>query len=119
MSTGTAPRESPESATAERVWQTAEGVDPTTASFPVRAKVGQETILIFRIGAGYRGVERACPHQQATLMDAVLMANGTILRCTRHNFAFRLSDGKGVNCAGLRLKVYDVRVTEGRLEVAV
>jgi len=48
------------------------------------------------------------------------MSNGSMLRCTRHNFIFRLSDGKGVNCVGLRLKVYEVRESEdGRLEVQI
>ena len=110
---------SPGADSTERTWRAVEGVDLATATFPLRAKAGDETILILRIGDAYRGIERACPHQQATLMDAVLMANGSILRCTRHNFAFRLSDGKGVNCAGLKLKVYDVRLHDGRLEVAI
>ena len=57
------------------------------------------------------------PFAQAALTTAVQMSNGTMLRCTRHNFIFRLRDGKGVNCVGLQLKVYDVRETEGRLEV--
>ena len=103
----------------EHHWQSIDGVDPASATFPLRAKAGDDWVLIFKAGVGYRAVERTCPHQQASLMDAVLMANGTILRCNQHNFAFRLSDGKGVNCAGLRLKVYDVREAGGRLEVAL
>ena len=53
------------------------------------------------------------------MTTAVQMANGTMLRCVKHNFIFRLSDGKGVNCLGLSLRVYDVRETQGRLEVLI
>ena len=74
-------------------------------------------MVILRTPKGYRGVEPRCPHLQAALTTAVQMSNGTMLRCTRHNFIFRLRDGKGVNCVGLQLKVYEVRETEGRLEV--
>ena len=100
-------------------WQPVNGVDPATANFPLVAKVGAERVVIVRTPKGYRGVEPRCPHLQAALTTAVQMSNGTMLRCTRHNFIFRLSDGKGVNCVGLRMKVYDVRENEGRLEVAL
>jgi len=63
-------------------------------------------------------VEPRCPHIQAALTTAVQMSNGTMLRCTRHNFIFSLSDGKGVNCVGLRLKAFDVKESQdGRLKV--
>lgn len=100
-------------------WHPVEGVDPGTAAFPVLAKVGEARIVILRTPKGFRGVEPRCPHLQAALTTAVQMSNGTMLRCTRHNFIFRLSDGKGVNCVGLQLKVYDVRQNQGRLEVAL
>lgn len=101
------------------VWYPVDGVDPASATFPLLAKVGEERVVILRTPKGYRGVEPRCPHLQAALTAAVQMSNGTMLRCTRHNFIFRLSDGKGVNCVGLQLKVYDVRENEGRLEVAL
>ena len=101
------------------VWRAAEDVDPATASFPVLARVGDERVVILRTPKGYRGVEPRCPHLQAALTTAVQMSNGTMLRCIRHNFIFRLSDGKGVNCVGLQLKVYEVRENQGRLEVAL
>jgi nitrite reductase/ring-hydroxylating ferredoxin subunit len=98
-------------------WRPVENIDLAAASFPAVAKLGEERVLILRTPKGYRGVEPRCPHLQASLTTAVQMSNGTMLRCTRHNFIFRLRDGKGVNCVGLQLKVYEVRETEGRLEV--
>ena len=105
--------------TAVTSWQPVDGVDPQSASFPLVAKIGEERVVILRTPKGYRGVEPRCPHLRAALTTAVQMSNGTMLRCIRHNFIFRLSDGKGVNCVGLQLKVYDVRQNEGRLEVAL
>lgn len=103
----------------EKNWQHAEGCDPTADSYPVLAKAGSERVIVLKTPSGFRGVEPRCPHLQAALTTAVQMSNGTMLRCTKHNFIFRLSDGKGVNCVGLSLKVYDVREHDGRLEVAI
>ena len=103
---------------AEPAWQVLEGVDPAGA-FPVRAKLGDETILVFKTPTGFRGAERTCPHQQASMLNATPMGGGAMLRCPLHNFIFRLSDGKGVNCPGLNMKVYDVRLVDGRLEGAL
>ena len=50
-------------------------------------------------------------------MTALLMANGANLRCAEHNFVFRLSDGKGINCPGYRIKVYDIKEEAGALFV--
>lgn len=99
----------------ERDWQRLEGIDPAQGDFPARARLGDEGILIFRAGAGYRGVQRQCPHQRAPLTDAVIAGNGTMIRCTRHNYMFRLSDGKGVNCPGFKIAVYEVKEEGGAL----
>jgi nitrite reductase/ring-hydroxylating ferredoxin subunit len=90
-------------------WQKLEGLDADSATFPARAKVNDEGILIFRTKDGFRGVERTCPHLQASLIDAMIVGNGTMLRCAKHNYTFRLSDGKGVNCPGHRLRLFEVR----------
>jgi nitrite reductase/ring-hydroxylating ferredoxin subunit len=99
----------------EHDWEVLNGLHPETSKFPARAKVGGESILIFKLPNGFRGVQRACPHQKASLMDAMVMANGTMLRCALHAFTFRLSDGKGVNCPGFRLKLYEVKEQDGIL----
>lgn len=96
-------------------WQKLDGIDPAAAKFPARAKVDGEGIIVFQTGAGFRGVQRACPHLNATLMDAQVLANGAMLRCTQHNYTFKFSDGKGVNCPGMRLKVFEVKREDGAL----
>ena len=90
-------------------WQVLEGLDPDTAVFPAMSRVGDERILVLRVGDGFRGVERSCPHQQRSLHDAFLQAGETMLRCRWHNYVFRLRDGKGINCPGYKLKVFEVK----------
>lgn len=97
-------------------WHPIEDLDPAAVtSRPMRCRAGGQHIVIVRTAEGVRAMERACPHQQAALTDAILM--GGNLRCPKHNFIFRLSDGKGINCTGLFLKVYPVREVAGRVEV--
>ena len=97
----------------EQAWSTLNAFDATTSKFPARARLNGEWILIFAYKDGLRGVERACPHLKATLVDAVLMANGTVLRCPQHNFTFRLSDGRGVSPPNTMLRVFDIKVEDG------
>jgi nitrite reductase/ring-hydroxylating ferredoxin subunit len=102
--------------TSEDDWLLLDGLDPRTSTFPVRARAGEEPLLVITTdNGGFRGVQRACPHLFESLADAVLMAQGTLLRCSKHNFIFRLTDGKGVNCPGFRIKVFDVKEDDGRL----
>lgn len=96
-------------------WQVLEGLDPATATFPARATLNGESFILFRAGAEYRGTQRTCPHLNATFMDGQLMANGTMLRCAQHNYTFRLRDGKGVNCPGFRIKVFEIKQENGAL----
>jgi nitrite reductase/ring-hydroxylating ferredoxin subunit len=98
----------PQSA-ADSDWQVLEGIDPDTTEFPALTRVGDDRILVLRIHNGFRGVERSCPHQQRSLHDAFLQGGATMLRCRWHNYVFRLSDGKAVNCPGYRLKVFEVK----------
>ncbi len=105
-----------ESETLEDVelWQHLTEVDPT-GSFPARARFSGESIVIFRTKHGYRGTGRSCPHMFATMLKAELAVDETMVRCPLHVFTFRLSDGKGVNCPGFSLPVYEVEERDGAL----
>jgi nitrite reductase/ring-hydroxylating ferredoxin subunit len=76
----------------EGVWELLAGLDPVSTKYPARARIGGEGIVILRTKSGFRGVQRSCPHMQATLMNAELTANDTMVRCPLHVFTFRLSD---------------------------
>jgi nitrite reductase/ring-hydroxylating ferredoxin subunit len=96
-------------------WQKLDGLDPASGNFPARARVEGESILIFRTGTGFRGVQRACPHMNSTLIDADLVANATMIRCRQHAYTFRLADGRGVNCPGFSVRVFEVKDEGGTL----
>jgi nitrite reductase/ring-hydroxylating ferredoxin subunit len=102
-------------AATEKPWQLLAGLDPNGTQYPARARLDGEGIVILRTKSGFRGVQRSCPHMQATMMNAELTANDTMVRCPLHVFTFRLSDGKGVNCPGFRLKIYEVKEENGAL----
>lgn len=99
---------------ADADWTVLEGPTPT-GKFPARGRMGDETIVVFRTKHGYRGTSKSCPHMLATMLMAELAADETMVRCPLHVFTFRLSDGKGVNCPGFRVDVYEVKETDDRL----
>ena len=99
----------------ERPWHVLVGLRPDNTKFPARANLEGEGIVILRTKTGFRGVQRSCPHLQGTMMNAQLIANDTMVRCPLHVFTFKLSDGKGVNCPGFRLKVYEIKEENGVL----
>lgn len=102
-----------ESDLAQDQWVALEDVSVAQSTFPIAASVNGAAILIFQIGEGYRGVQRACPHQRGQLTNAKIMANGSMIRCALHAYTFRLADGKGINCPGYRLDVYEVVIRDG------
>jgi len=99
--------------TSDGSWQLLAGLHPEATKYPARANIAGESIVIFRTKTGFRGVQRSCPHMQATMMNAELVANDTMIRCFLHVFTFRLSDGKGVNCPGFRVRIYEVKEENG------
>ena len=111
----TAAEPQPAEAGTEPTWQVLEDINPDTAEFPALTRVGEERILVLKIGDGFRGVERSCPHQQRSLHDAFLQGGETMIRCRWHNYVFRLRDGMSVNCPGYKLKVFDVKLENGTL----
>jgi nitrite reductase/ring-hydroxylating ferredoxin subunit len=97
----------------EQPWQALTGLSHDAPRYPVRATIGGERIVVFRTQAGFRGVQRSCPHMQGTMMNAELIANETMIRCPLHIFTFKMADGKGVNCPGFRIKVYEIKEESG------
>jgi len=98
----------------ERSWQPLSGFRADAEKFPTRASLAGAGIVVFKTKSGFRGVQRACPHMQATMMNAVLTANETMVRCPLHVFTFKLSDGKGVNCPGFKVKIYEIKEEGGQ-----
>jgi nitrite reductase/ring-hydroxylating ferredoxin subunit len=98
----------------ERAWQPLSGFRADAEKYPTRASLAGEGIVVFKTKAGFRGVQRSCPHMQATMLNAELTANETMVRCPLHVFTFKLSDGKGVNCPGFKVKIYEIKEEGGQ-----
>ncbi len=94
--------------TVTRDWHPINGVDPDGASFPARAEIGGEKVVVFRVGEGYRAVQRHCPHRNTDFSRGLVVGDGAMIRCGLHAYTFKLSDGNGVNCPGYRIAVYEV-----------
>jgi nitrite reductase/ring-hydroxylating ferredoxin subunit len=97
-------------------WQIIDGVDPATADFPARARIADEQVVVFRLETGYRAVQRRCPHQDFDFIDAQLMGRGDLIRCAGHSYIFRVDNGKGVNCPGYEITVFEVVAEDGALK---
>jgi nitrite reductase/ring-hydroxylating ferredoxin subunit len=98
----------------ERPWQQLGGLATDNTKYPARGSIEGVGIVVFKTKSGFRGVQRACPHMQATMMNAELTANDTMVRCPLHVFTFKLSDGKGVNCPGFKVTVYEIKEEDGK-----
>ena len=96
-------------------WIPIDDVDVYATGFPARAALGDEKIVIFRVGDGYRAVQRHCPHQNTDFSRGVIVGDGAMLRCGLHAYTFKLADGNGVNCPGYRIAVYEVMRDGARL----
>lgn len=95
-------------------WEALE-LDPQSATFPAKAIVAGEPVWVFRIKDGFRGVQEFCPHDRRSLESAAIVGNATMVRCSFHNYTFKLSNGAGVNCPGFRITVYAIKEEDGRL----
>jgi nitrite reductase/ring-hydroxylating ferredoxin subunit len=98
----------------EQPWQPLSGLRADNTKYPARASLAGEGIVIIKTRSGLRGVQRSCPHMQATMMNAELTANDTMVRCPLHVFTFKLSDGKGVNCPGFKVNIYEIKEEDGQ-----
>lgn len=95
-------------------WERLE-IDPHTATFPAPATVAGDPIWVFAVGDGFRGVQEMCPHERRSLSEARLVGDAKMVRCSYHNYTFKLSNGSGVNCPGFRIAVYAIKEEDGAL----
>ena len=101
----------------EGEWHDLREIDAGESEFPVATTVDGEDIVIFRIGDGYRGAQRLCPHKDGDFVRrGKIMGNGRMLRCELHGFIFNLDSGKGVN-AGLQcIDIFEIKRDGSRLQ---
>ena len=71
-------------------------------------RVDGHSLLLFNVDGGVHAMADSCPHAGAWLGGGTL--SGTLLRCPAHGMAFDLGTGCMRGDAGLRVRVYPVRV---------
>lgn len=82
--------------------------------------VGQERVLLARVGGQVHAVGGFCTHQIAHLEDGTLDGDRCQVVCPRHGAAFDLKSGEPLSPpADMPLEVYAVEVTDGRILVSL
>jgi len=73
----------------------------------------KEEVVVFHTSRGYFATAAWCPHAGGILLEGQVK-KGT-LKCLWHGWKYRLSDGVCLNQKGKRLRVYDLKIEDGRL----
>lgn len=80
-------------------------------------KIGDRQIAVFRHDGGYRALDNPCPHAGAPLSDGSIL-DGKVV-CFLHCWEFDLETGRCDVGDEWNVQTYDVRETDGRLQVRV
>jgi nitrite reductase/ring-hydroxylating ferredoxin subunit len=81
------------------------------------AHVGEHSIALFRVGEQVHALGEQCSHEAASLAEGQVL-EGRCVECPMHGARFDLRTGRALCLPAVRpVKVYPVRVTQGRVEV--
>lgn len=79
---------------------------------------GFERILLCHTDEGVRAVGDVCPHALQPLAGSAVV--GAVIRCAKHGAEFDLATGTPCNgVTGHSLRVYPVRIRDGRIQLGV
>jgi nitrite reductase/ring-hydroxylating ferredoxin subunit len=95
-------------------------LDDVPVGTAVSLNAGDDKVLLFRTDDVVFVLSDTCTHMGAPLHRGVIRASGPLktVTCAAHGSMFGLADGRVLRGpATRRLPVYDVRVTEGTIEV--
>lgn len=80
--------------------------------------VGDDEILVVKVGGEVYAYDGICPHQSVSLVEGEL--EGDVLTCRAHEWQFNVQDGNSINPKGECLKRYEVRISaDGMIQVRV
>lgn len=86
-------------------------------------RVAGQDVAVFDVGEELFAIDDSCPHAGASLCGGRLSQQE--VQCPAHGLRFRLRDGRLFNmpaegpAGGMALRVWPVRVVEGRVQVRV
>lgn len=91
------------------------------AELPVDGKIAQEvegwSVLVIRSAEGLRAMIDRCTHQ-AALLSTGRVRRGAIM-CPLHGARFEVDTGRCIGGAYASLRLFETRVVDGMIEVAV
>ncbi len=87
---------------------------PVRGARLIKTKLG--CVALFRTGGDeVFAVDDRCPHKGGPLSEGIV--HGTSVTCPLHNWVFSLETGMSQGADEGQIATYDVRVTNGRLEI--
>jgi nitrite reductase/ring-hydroxylating ferredoxin subunit len=107
--------ESGEEQAAAEGWIPVLDLDVAALEAPRAVTVEGVELVVLRQGDRYVAMDRWCPHSYADLAQGRVL--GKALKCPLHGFMYSVDTGRGVNCPGFAVQVYEVRVDSGGLSV--
>jgi nitrite reductase/ring-hydroxylating ferredoxin subunit/uncharacterized membrane protein len=97
-------------------WTDAGGLRDLPMRVPVRRRVGDDDVLLYRLGSTVRAVSATCSHLGGPLDEGTV--DGECVTCLWHGSTFRLDDGSVVHGPATSPQpAYDVRVVGRRVQV--
>ena len=101
-----------------REWTAVMDAADLPAGSPVKVQAGDATILLYRSSDRIHGIGSRCSHAGGPLEEGKVDDGGVCVECPWHGSVFRLDDGTVVHGpASVPQAAYDVRVSDGRVEV--
>ena len=77
--------------------------------------VAGRAVALFLVDGQYYALDDYCPHMGASLGPADVRDLRVI--CDRHGWAFRLTDGHGIDAPDLKAEVFETRVRDEEVQV--
>jgi nitrite reductase/ring-hydroxylating ferredoxin subunit len=83
----------------------------------VVVRVGGRDVALFNVNGGFHAIDNTCPHAGAPI--GARRFDGRVVTCPYHGMRFDVTTGDCPDAAGWCAETYDVRVTDGWVEVAL
>jgi nitrite reductase/ring-hydroxylating ferredoxin subunit len=81
----------------------------------VAVKVGDTSMVLYRVGDEYFAAQRECLHQGYDLVDGLVM--GGFLICPLHGWRYHARTGRHEHTGQVCLRTYSVRVVGDEIQV--
>src|SRR5579863_8555058 len=80
-------------------------------------RIADKDVALFNVDGNVYATSDACAHAGASLGSGKLQ--GTAVTCRAHGFRYDVINGNCLNIQGLRISTYLVKISDGKIFVAV